>query len=610
MNREQSERFMLLTRPDEGVLIPPAHMLEYYESIGSDPRVPKKAVGRLASTHYKEAFEHSFAVRSKDSNWIHSLGWPQEVESAARPAHYPNHWGISRIPRPDEMKWESWGLEYTHTVCYTSLNVPRPFDPHTHGIGSSNTVGFGYMYRSGSSWMDRFDVIGRRGGGNRGGFAMTTGPTSGNYPESILPNPKFDLGRLGYTNGGWNPEGIQYTNRPRKVRLTGLRSGWAHRVFMVRSRQVMFRNVYGQISTTEATPRAPMVVVNGIRNVTGVLSIKSAGTLNSPTEIIVEINNPRGYRAGQFKEYDTIQVFASPRFDSQPPLVFTGFISKIAERDIIRLTCLDSLGYLSLEPILTKVDYTRVDAAQVIREIVAGSSYPLGLGRMITTSRIVLPSGMNFVGKSRLSAVQTILDFANSTPNKMSISVGPQGNISLSQLTDPIEEQSPLIGGRSDMPLNGSVNLSKTRDYWPSRISRLSGSDAFNVATVNNDALNLTATYPAVGSADYPASPIHRVFDEISATTNHMCEFFAKQFVVSQGRGERYSIMGRPERFDIIPGDVMQFFAYDGASITGNHRLYEVNWYWSPRLVSMDLIVGRSPASLIGSLRYAVQSSK
>jgi len=373
----------------------------------------------------------------------------------------------------------------------------------------------------------------------------------------------------------------------------------------------MFRNVYGPMSTTEATPRAPIVVVNGMENISGIVSIKSSGSVNSPTEIIVEINNPKGKRSGKFKEYDTVQVFCSPRLVSEPPLIFTGYISGIVERDVIRLTCLDTLGYLGLEPILDKVDYTRVDAAQVVREIVAGSSYPIGLGRMMTTSRIVLPSGMNFVGKTRLEAIQTVLDFANSSPRKLLLSVDERGNLSMNEMPDPQTETSPLIGGRPDMPLNGTTNLSKTRDFWPTRIRVTRGSGkSFNVATVQNSSLNISSTYPTPGSTEFPASPVHMLFEESAATTEHMCSFFARQFVKQQKQGERYSMNGRPERFDIYPGEVMQFFAYDGAAIAGNHQIFAVDWYWSPKKVGMSLTVGRDPPSLIGSLRYAVQTSQ
>ena len=161
------------------------------------------------------------------------------------------------------------------------------------------------------------------------------------------------------------------------------------------------------------------------------------------------------------------------------------------------------------------------------------------------------------------------------------------------------------------MPLNGSTNLGKTRDFWPTKIRVTRGSQrSFNVATVRNSQLNISSTYPVSGSSGYPASPVHMLFEEASATTEHMCGFFAKQFVKQQKQGERYAINGRPERFDIYPGEVMQFYAYDGAAITDNHQIFAVDWWWSPKSVGMSLTVGRDPPSLIGSLRYAVQSSQ
>lgn len=599
------ERYAVLTRPEEGVLIPPARVKEFYEQAGQDPRIPKKAIGRLASTHYREAVESSW--QSSNTNWALSLGWADEVESAYRPSHYPSTWGLSRIPRADELPWRSWDLDYTRTWCYTSLNIPRPFDPHVNGLTSSTNEGFGYLYRLGSSWMDRFDIIGRRGGGNRGGFAMTTGPTEGSYPTSILPTPTFDLGRLGYSNGGWQPEGLQYTNRPRRMRLTGLRNGHAHRVYFARSRKVMHRNVYGPISTTEATPRAPMVVVNGLHSMRGIMRISCSKKLNAPTEIQIEVSNPRGTRSGKYKQYDTIQVSISPQLSERPPLIFTGFISSVRESETILIKCLDALGYLTLEPLLANVVSNKVDAAQVIRTIVSQSTYPLTVSRMVSQSRVVMPSNVDLTNKSKLESVLTVLDYINNSPRQLSISADAYGNISLVVLDDPEDVQGPLIGGRSDLPLNGATNLSKTRDFWVSRASLAQGTDdTFNVATVRNENKGISATYPATTSSDYPTNPIHRVFDEQSVLSNEVAEFFAQQYVKMQNLGERFVVVGKPERFDIDAGDVMEFFVFDGAPMVGKKRIYGLNWEWTPASVRMEMVVGRPSPSLIASLRFAM----
>lgn len=599
------ERFAVMTRPEDGVLVPPARLKEFYEQYGEDPRIPKKAVGRLASSHYRESIEKAW--QDSGASWSLGLGWADEIESAYRPTHYPSTWGLSRIPRADELPWQSWDLDYTRTWCYTSLNIPRPFDPHINGLTSSEAVGFGYLYRLGSSWMDRFDIIGRRGGGNRGGFAMTTGPTEGNYPSGILPNPTFDLGRLGYTNGGWQPEGLQYTNRPRRMRLTNLRNGHAHRVYFARSRKVMHRNLFGPITTTEATPRAPMVMINGINSMKGITQISCEKRLNSPTEIEIEISNPRGSRSGIYKQHDTVQIFIAPRMSENPPLIFTGFISSIRESDSITITCLDALGYLSLEPLLDNIISSKIDSAQIIRNIVAGSSYPLSISRMISQSRVIMPAEFDLTNKSRLEAIQTVLDYVNNSPRQLHISADAYGNISLSVLDEPDDVDGPLIGGRSDLPLNGAVNLAKTRDFWVSKAILAQGTDdSFNVATVRNESLGISYTYPPSDSADYPASPVHRVFDEPSASTQSVAEFFAQQYVKMQNYGDRYIIQGRPERFDIDAGDVMEFFIFDGAPLVGKKRIYALSWDWLPTMVRMELIVGRPTPSLIGSLRFAL----
>jgi len=350
-----------------------------------------------------------------------------------------------------------------------------------------------------------------------------------------------------------------------------------------------------------------MVVVNGLHSMSGIISISCERRLNAPTEMMIELSNPRGIRSGKYQQYDTVQVFIAPRMSESPPLIFTGFISSVKESETISIRCLDALGYLSLEPLLSNVVSNKVDAAQVIRTIVAGSSYPLSVSRMISQSRVIMPSNIDLTNKSRLDGILTVLDYVNNSPRQVFISADAYGNISLNTLDEPESVDSPLIGGYSDLPLNGAVNLSKTRDFWVSRASIASGTDdSFNVATVRNTSLGVSATYPATTSVDYPASPVHRVFDEEGALTNEVAEFFAQQYVKMQNLGERFVVNGRPERFDIEAGDVMEFFVFDGAPLIGKKRIYAVSWTWSTSAVRMEMVVGRPAPSLIGSLRFAM----
>ena len=130
------------------------------------------------------------------------------------------------------------------------------------------------------------------GGGARGGFAYTPVRLRGAYPSAVLPQPTFNLGRLGHLLA----VGIQRatrTNRPKRMRLGGLRNGWAHKVMFARSRQVMHRNLYGDISVSEATPKAPTVVLNGLTDIHGVIEVNMKKSFNAPTQVEITINNPK-----------------------------------------------------------------------------------------------------------------------------------------------------------------------------------------------------------------------------------------------------------------------------------------------------------------------------
>ena len=361
---DEAERYSRIVRApvdDPMIITPPKVLLDEAERLGQDPRKPRTAIARFVATTWAESRKESIR-RGIDVPVLDARA--DEKELMERPAHFPSDFGLGLIPFPNEVG--GWVPDKTVTTCYTSLSTPQPFDPHLHGDHTPSTVGFGYHSSGKSSFPDRYDVVSRRGGGPRGGFAFTTGPTEGNYPQTILPSPTFNLGVLGFSDGGFNPEGLQYTNRPRSMRLTGLRNGWPHRAFFVRSRQVMFRNVYGPISTDEATPQAPTVVLNGSKPLRGVLGISATHQLNAPRQLSVAISSVCGRRASVAKIGDTVQVYATPRRWANPPLIFTGFVSDIEETtDQITLTCLDSLGFLSIETILIENIVVKGDAASI-----------------------------------------------------------------------------------------------------------------------------------------------------------------------------------------------------------------------------------------------------
>ena len=457
------ERFHRLIRAPadaQMVITPSDPLLDEIERLGSDPRRPRTAIARWVSKTWLEKTHDS--IRENPAPTLDAAHHEKEIME--RPQHYPPSWGLDLIPFPNDLD-DGWELDRLSTACYTSLTTPRPFDPSLHGLDSSQTVGFLYSYLSDSGYPDKYDFVNRRGGGARGGFAMTTGATEGAYPTSILPQPTFNLGRLGFSDGGWNPEGLQWTNRPKRMSLTGLRNGWAHKVMFARSRTIMHRNLYGRISRDEATPRAPNVVVNGTYNLQGVLGIQLKQTMNSPAQVSIDINNVAGRRSGTIREGDVIQVFASPRHWANPPLVFTGFVAEVIESDTaLEILATDSLGYLSREILDTSPPYYQSDSATVIKDIIANSAYSPPIGRIINESFVILPANMDFAGQSRLKAIQAILSVINSTPNIVSLRADKHGFLVMERLRD-VDDASvvPLVAGGFLAPMSPKISM---RPVW------------------------------------------------------------------------------------------------------------------------------------------------
>jgi len=599
---DSAERFVRIVRAPEDdpfIIRPPQRLLDEAERLGQDPRRPRTAVARWVSSAWAESRRE--AIRRGPDAPEPLDARPSEKELMERPAHYPSDFGLGLIPFPDDIG--GWVLDKTETTCYTSLSTPRPFDPHLHASGTPLTPGWGYGYHGSSPFPDRYDVVNRRGGGPRGGFAFTTGPTEGNYPSTILPSPTFDLGVLGFSDGGWNPEGLAYTNRPRRMRLTGLRNGWPHRVFFVRSRQVFFRNLYGPIASDEATPQAPLVVINGTRPIHGLLGVTSSETMNAPRRITVRVSSVVGRRSGVARVGDTVQVFMAPRRWANPPLVFTGFVSDVQETasDVV-LTCLDPLGFLANETLTDETVVTRGDAAAVIKNVIAGSAYAPPIGRISAESLVTVPAGMRLKGKTRLAAVQTALGFINIQPKPMVLYADASGYIHLRSLPEVDDSNlTPLVAGR--LP-----RTAVPQDLYPTRIERNTGDlDFFNVVVVKSTTLDnepIEVVYPDPDSASFPSRPVHRVVTETSVTDESQAVAFARLMLANQGRtSDRYIVECLPERFDIRPGDVVEFAS--SAGLAGRHRVFDVSWEFSPDGPRMTLSVGRQAPNLVATLRYA-----
>jgi hypothetical protein len=592
------ERFQRLVRrplSDELVIVPPQPLLDEIERLGQDPRRPRTAIARWASQVWLDTVHEQQRVNPAPTlDASHA-----EKELMQRPQHYPTEWGLEFIPFPTDIGGYLNDKIYTH--CYTSLSTPRPFDPHLHGTLPAPTLGFGYQFLSASGFPDEYDITARRGGGPRGGFAFTTGPTEGAYPSAVLPQPTFNLGELGFSNGGWNPEGLQWTNRPKRMMLGGLRNGWAHKVMFARSRTVMKRNVYGPVAVDEATPNAPLVVLNGLSAIQGIRRISAKRKMNAPTLLDIDVNNTAGRRSGIAKEGDTVQVYAAPRTWANPPIIFTGFVSSIQEgSDTLTITCSDTLGYLHREVLAATPPYYRQDAGSVIKDIIANSVYNLPVGAVTNDTGFTLPTGLNLANKSRLAAIQTILGLVNSIPRLTVLEADAYGVLHLRTLLE--------VDDTDVFPLNGGV-LPRTglpQDFYPISVEREDGDiQSFNVVQVINEEASISETIPSPSDSRYPSRPVVRMVRDRSIQYVNQARLLGEQLLQQQGASKaRWTVIGRPERYDIKPGDVIEFQTAAGA-LSGRFRVFDVAFNLSTNMTEMTLTVGRPSQDLLTSIRLA-----
>jgi hypothetical protein len=316
----------------------------------------------------------------------------------------------------------------------------------------------------------------------------------------------------------------------------------------------------------------------------------------------IEVNSIAGRRSGFLKLGDTIQVFAAPRMWSNPPIVFTGFVSDVEESSSkLTVIALDSLGYLTKEVITSELSFKETDAGAVIRDIIGASAYGPPLGKISTQTRVILPDSVKFKGKTRLQAIQTILDIVNNTPNDVVLRAEANGFISLSRLRE-VEDTNliPYVAGR--LP-----RTSVPQDLYPTEISRDEGEmDFVNKVTVTNSDLDISVTEPI----EEPERPNHIQIEEKSAGDENTARFFAKQYLNQQGRSSsRWTVRALPERFDIQPGDIVDFRSKDGG-LAGRQRVFNVDWNYSANGTQMTLTVGRQSADLVSTLRYASNVSQ
>ena len=244
--------------------------------------------------------------------------------------------------------------------------------------------------------------------------------------------------------------------------------------------------------------------------------------------------------------------------------------------------------------------YYQADAATVIKDIIANSAYAPPIGQIINQSFVILPEGMDFIGSTRLQAIQSILSVINSTPNILSLRADKSGIISLQRLRDVDDANIvPFVAGRIPKTL-------VPQDFYPVEIERDTGdSQSFNVVKVKNEELGIAVSVPAVGSARYPTSPVERVVREKFIIDDVQATLVGESLLANQGSNAvRWMVVGLPERFDITNGDVVEFASVE-AGLSGRQRVFGVSWQLTPNLSTMTLTVGRQAPDILATLRLA-----
>jgi len=212
---------------------------------------------------------------------------------------------------------------------------------------------------------------------------------------------------------------------------------------------------------------------------------------------------------------------------------------------------------------------------------------------------------MNFVGESRLSAVQAILNIINSTPTLNQIYCSPDGYINLRRLRE-VDDPTivPLIGGRFP-------RTAVPQDFYPTAIERQSGdTTGFNVIVVANNDIGLSVSIPAADSLRYPAIPVEKRIEDKSITDATQAKLVGEYYLNTQSlKRVRWIVEGIPERFDIKVGDVIEFQSGE-ASLAGRHRIFNLTWNYSVGGSTMTLTVGHQAADLMSTLKYTLGVSQ
>ena len=342
-----------------------------------------------------------------------------------------------------------------------------------------------------------------------------------------------------------------------------------------------------------------IVTINGSTNQDGIISIRVKRSINAPAQLTLAVNSVRGSRAFEIKRGDTIKIQASPHIHSIIPTIFYGFVTEVDQsNNRMIVNALDTLGRLGQEYITTNPLAVADDVAGVISEIISGSSYSLSIDRIIGHTGIRLPDNMNFIGKTRLAAVQMLLQILDNSPNSFMISADETG-ILMRKIFDPFTTgtgyPTALVGGR--FPATGS-----SYDFRPTFVDRIEGDlDFFNTVTVSNSSKDIRVTEPATAVSQ----PVQIFVEESSVTDTSQARLWARQYL--NGRGSRkvqWQVECMPNNFYVIPGDVAVFYEVEGG-LAGRQMVFDVLLDIDADSSLLSLTIGQPAPDLVSTLRLA-----
>lgn len=346
------------------------------------------------------------------------------------------------------------------------------------------------------------------------------------------------------------------------------------------------------------------ITLNGSTDLSGIKSVRVRKTPNSPSTATINLVNWGGKNQFQAKRGDLIQIKASPSKRASVsglPSVFYGFVSDTeATRSDYTITALDALGYLANEIIATNpssIAANNLDAANIIKEIIGPNSYNVDPTTIRGTCGINLSPGLNLVGKTRLSAIQQIMNTINQSPKKFTLRADLSSlKIHLLETPDPAGSISITshIAGRFP-------RTSAKLDFYPTNIDRVEDEvDLVNFVTVQNSDLGIKVSDPETK----PAKPIERIYEEKSITDETQARLLARAIVQQAGTSKiRWVVDAKPERLDIQVGDTIQFASVEGG-LVGVHSVFDLTWSISPEASGISMTVGRQSPDFVSTLRY------